>query len=207
MTASPSARLHHALLLVAMLVGSVAWADEPTKAARGHFRQGQSHFELGEFQAALDEFKEAYRLWNDPALLFNIGQCQVKLGDDQGALHSYRSYLRKSANAPNRSYVEGRIAEIERRLKTPEPPAPEPPKAERALAPHLPLLAPPPPPPTLRLSEPVERPAPSAPIYTHWWLWTGLAVIAASATTAILLTRNRSQSCGGGVDYCSSLPK
>jgi len=102
------------VLAIAALSG-VARADDGREQALTHFRVGHKHYNLGEFAEALREFKEAYRLKDDPAFLFNLGQCQWKLHDDEGALHSYRAYLRLKKDAPNRTEVEARVLDLERR--------------------------------------------------------------------------------------------
>jgi hypothetical protein len=84
--------------------------------ARQHFQEGAKHSYLGEYEEALAEFKEAYRAKDDPAFLFNIGQCQYKLLDGNGALLSFRSYLARARNPTNREEAEEKIAELEGRL-------------------------------------------------------------------------------------------
>jgi tetratricopeptide (TPR) repeat protein len=88
-------------------------AEEKAKA-REHYQKGLTHYDIKEFSEALIEFKNAYRIVQDPAFLFNIAQCYRKLGQDVEALDYYRNYVRRFPNAPNRAEVDHRIQEIER---------------------------------------------------------------------------------------------
>lgn len=190
-----------AMVLLALLSGAANAADDVREQAMAHFKEGQKHFNLGEFDAALRDFREAYRLKDDPALLFNIGQSQFKLGDLAGALHSYRAYLRSSKEAPNRPEVERRISEIEKRIgRAGDGPSPMPPAAPPAAWPAAgsseqagtppQLAAPsapatPPPAPMVAAPAPPEPP-PSGAIYTRWWFWTVVGVlVVGSAATAV----------------------
>ena len=116
-------------LLAAVLVAPVTRAASPedkTKA-REHFQNGLVHYDLGEFGEALSQFKDAYRMVQDPAFLFNIAQCHRRLGQNVEALDFYRNFLRRSPNAANRGEVERRIQEIEREIQsTHAPPHPTP---------------------------------------------------------------------------------
>ena len=94
--------------------------EEKTKA-REHYQKGLTHYDIKEYSDALAEFKNAYRVVQDPAFLFNIAQCYRKLGQDVEALDYYRNYLRRFPTAPNRGEVERRIQEIERELATKAP--------------------------------------------------------------------------------------
>jgi len=88
-------------------------AEDKAKA-REHYQKGLTHYDIKEFSEALTEFKNAYRIVQDPAFLFNIAQCYRKLGQDVEALDYYRNYMRRFPNAPNRGEVDRRIQEIER---------------------------------------------------------------------------------------------
>jgi tetratricopeptide (TPR) repeat protein len=124
------------LLLSFAGAGARAQTTEDAVArARRLYESGAKHYYLGEFADALADFKEAYRAKDDPALLFNIGQCQYKLGDAAGALHSFRSYLHLAKNPTNGAEAEARVAELQAR----EGAAPGP-----ALPPAAATISPPP---------------------------------------------------------------
>lgn len=196
-------------------------ADDAVEKARTHFREGEKHYNLGEFADALREFKDSYRLKNDPVLLYNIGQCQLKLGDDRGALHSFGRYLRLALapDSPNRKVAEDKIAQIEQRLRggpgltpasspesDPHRPAPaftegRPPlsvAAGRTSSPAVPALADP------FAGAGRQRDARIEPrsLYRRWWGWAVAAGVVAGAVTTLLIA-NRG---GGGPDCLGVSP-
>jgi tetratricopeptide (TPR) repeat protein len=123
--------------LVALLLGvSPAYADEPPAAphaeqdtaARAAYLEGARHFDLAEYQAALESFKRSYQLSGAPALLYNIGQCHLHLGQRAEALHFYRTYLQLSPDTTDRAQVERLIVTLE----APAPSATPPPHRSRA---------------------------------------------------------------------------
>jgi hypothetical protein len=73
----------------------------------------------------------AYKIKDDPALLFNIGQAHRLAGHNAEALRFYKTYLTKVPEASNRSEVETKMADlatqIEREKQGVAPPAPTPP--------------------------------------------------------------------------------
>jgi tetratricopeptide (TPR) repeat protein len=171
-----------AFLVAALLIAHTAHAENRAKA-RDAYRSGLQHYDLTEYAEALNAFKEAYRNFEDPAILFNIGQCYRQLGDKEQATRFYRNYLNKVPNAANRDEVRELIARLDKMLSeervsraapplgvepAPSKPEPEPAKPEPAPAPAptatpVVVVAPPPPPP---------------PVYKRWWLWTIVGVAA-----------------------------
>jgi tetratricopeptide (TPR) repeat protein len=131
-----------------------------TKTAREHYKRGVAHYDLNEYAPALEEFKAAYRAVQDPSLLFNIAQCHRRLGQKGDALYFYRSYLRRSPEAPNRAEAERHIQELERELAS-VPSAP-PPVAASPPAPVPAVVVPPAGAPTASY---VQLPAPAPPPY------------------------------------------
>ena len=188
--------------------------EEKTKA-REHYQKGLTHYDIKEYSDALAEFKNAYRVVQDPAFLFNIAQCYRKLGQDVEALDYYRNYLRRFPTAPNRGEVERRIQEIERELATKAPASSGTPPAVVAPAPSRPPadtikpLTPPPaasgPAPVLPAPTPAHAgTSPPAAVvttspeasggggggepafYQRWWFWTGVgALVAAAVVTGV----------------------
>jgi hypothetical protein len=82
-------------------------------AARAHTRQGSAYYDLNRYQEAYGEFEQAYLLEQDPALLYNMGQCQRKLGNAEQALHFYRTYLRRAPQGPLTVEAEKRVRELD----------------------------------------------------------------------------------------------
>ena len=93
--------------------GPAQSAGTSTTAARTHARQGLAFYDLNRFQEAYLEYEQAYLLEQDPALLYNMGQCQRKLGNNEEALHFYRIYLRRVSKGPSAVEAEKRVRELE----------------------------------------------------------------------------------------------
>lgn len=112
----------HRLQLVALLLAALAAPpahakdDAVTAQAKERWKSGTRHYDLAEYAAALDDFKEAYRLREDPAFVFNIAQCHRFLGHHDDAIRFYQTYLRQSPAAPNRADVEALILGEERAI-------------------------------------------------------------------------------------------
>jgi tetratricopeptide (TPR) repeat protein len=162
-----------AVAVIALCFIRTAHAEDKDRA-REAYRQASQHYDFGEYQAALDGFKEAYRNYEDPAFLFNIAQCHRALGHKQDAVTFYRSYLRKSPDAPNREYVQKMITDLEAAIAA-DNVAHKLPESGPAVAP----TAPPPP-----VAVVPTQPPPSAvtshaekPVYRRWWLWTTIAAV------------------------------
>ena len=84
-----------------------------TAAARAHAKQGLAFYDLKRFQEAFGEFEQAYLIEQDPALLYDMAQCQRKLGNNEEALHFYKTYLRRVPKGPSAVEAEKRAREIE----------------------------------------------------------------------------------------------
>jgi hypothetical protein len=95
----------------------VAKTPTPEAEAKARYARGTSYYNLGRFREALAEYEAAYLAVQDPPFLFNIAQCNRKMGRDQEALGAYRSYLRVAPTAPNRLEVQKRIGELERETR------------------------------------------------------------------------------------------
>ncbi len=177
------------VVVVASLVGSVAQAQD-VNAARALFISGSKHFDLGEYDQALADFKEAYRIKEDPVLLYNIAQCQRLLKHDEEALRAYKTFLHRAPDSPVRAEVEQRIAALEeaidaRKRATSMPPdrVLEQQKPPPTVTPPEATVTPPPtqPAPTVATTPAVTEtaPPPRTPVYKRWWLWTAVGAVAA----------------------------
>ena len=180
-------------LLAALAAPRVGQADDKA-AARERYRAGERSYKVGDFHEALAAFKAAYQFSPDPTLLYNIAQCYRQLGETKTALFTYRNYLRERPDAPNRTEVEARIADLERQAAAGAP-GPAPPPAHAPPAPSVPPARPPAPraQPDLALSA-APAPAPEeapAPLMKRWWFWAVAGAVVAGGVTAVLLTRTR----------------
>jgi len=86
-------------------------------AAKAYTKQGAAYYDLGRYADANAEFESAYLIEQDPALLYNMGQCQRKMGKSEEAVHFFRTYLRRAPSGPFASAAEKRIKEIEAETK------------------------------------------------------------------------------------------
>src|SRR5437763_16165369 len=104
------------VLVVAILFGTLsvfaARADESdVNEARDHYRRGTKAFELGSYEEAIKEYAAAYRLRDDPALLYNLGQANRLGNHPTEALRFFRLFLIKVPTKQSRSELEATIAE------------------------------------------------------------------------------------------------
>lgn len=89
-------------------------ADDKKAEAKALYEKGLNHYNLGEFDPAIAAFRAAYAISSAPGLLFNIAQSFRLKKDYEQASYFYTTYLRLKPDAPNRSDVEQRIAEMDK---------------------------------------------------------------------------------------------
>jgi tetratricopeptide (TPR) repeat protein len=189
-------------LLVATLIGFLVWvpsAHAGKAEARDAFRKGTQHYNLGEYKEAFAAFKDAYRYYEDPSFLFNIGQCQRQLDQKRDAIRSFKAYLRESQNAPNRVEVEKLIASLETALREEQAGSPPigtmPPNRDAAQRP-TPL------PESSEHTGVVQKgPETRTPVYKKWWLWTAVGAVAVGLAVGLGVGLTQSSS----VQYPSAM--
>ena len=103
-----------AQLVVAGGLGGAVLADDASDARR-HAQRGTSLAASGKCRQAVMAFDKALAILRDPALLFNRAECHRKLGDDAAAIDDYKQFLADLPRAPNRTDVEKRIADLQRK--------------------------------------------------------------------------------------------
>jgi tetratricopeptide (TPR) repeat protein len=188
------------LLLLASVRVRAADADD----AKAHYQRATAHFAVGEYREAAVEYEEAFKLKQDPAILFNAAQSLRLAGDNQKALLLYNNIIKLY---PSTQYARDSRERIEKLAQSGTSPP-------TAMPPAPPAVAPPPvtpiasAPATGRSSPalaPALAPAPTAPeasplvvssappgssedhpIYTRWWFWTAAAAVAAGAAITIV---------------------
>ncbi len=94
-----------------------AQAGEAKARAKVHFERGIAAYKEGRFKDAIDAFLDAHEQYPSPVLSFNTARAYEKMGDSAGALRFYREYLRQSPTASDRTTVEQRVAELEKKLE------------------------------------------------------------------------------------------
>jgi tetratricopeptide (TPR) repeat protein len=128
-------RRTHALLaaLAALVTTTIGRADDPRDDARAHYARGLALVGQNGYEGALREFNEAYAISPEFAVLYNIGQAHVALGQAAEAIEVLSRYLRDGGNRvppARRAQVQFQIAVLRSSLPNPELP----PEAEAARA-------------------------------------------------------------------------
>lgn len=99
--------------------GAQAQDDAATARARDLFTRGVAAYEAGRLDEAADLLAQADAIVPSPALAYNLGRVNERMGRVEEAVRYYRRYLHDAApEATERAAVEARIAalaELERR--------------------------------------------------------------------------------------------
>ncbi|HEY5946729.1 MAG TPA: hypothetical protein VIV40_14600 [Kofleriaceae bacterium] len=106
------------MFVFALLVGvwaSPAYADDREKALK-LFEDSDKAYKAGKFEKATELLREAYGLYPEPLLLYNLGRAQEGLGDSQGAVESYEKYLAEAKEIKDRGAIERRIATLKAQI-------------------------------------------------------------------------------------------
>lgn len=110
------------LFVIAIMVGAwatSAYADDRDKARQTAielFEASDKAYKAGNFEEATALLREAYGLYPEPLLLYNLGRAQEGLGDLQGAVESYERYLRDAQEIKDRGAIERRIETLKAQL-------------------------------------------------------------------------------------------
>ena len=122
----------------ALCAPATAGAQRGSGSIERAHREGKQAFAAGDYETAAARFDEAYLLSDDPTYLFNLAQAQRLNGDCRAAFGSYREFLDKVPDAPNRADVEDKLAALEGCARPPArlmpTPVPQPAAARRELA-------------------------------------------------------------------------
>jgi tetratricopeptide (TPR) repeat protein len=166
------------VLLVLVLLGGVAVADDHPDRPINPGLVGERLYNEGRYAEAAKEFIKAYELAPRPALLFDIAQSYRFAGDCSAAAAYYRKFVDAVKDAPNldkvQKYLDQMDACVAAQEKKPEPPAPPP----------SPPPAPPPPSPSAVVVAPPPAAEPADPGVTkrHTGVALGIVGLAAVAT-------------------------
>lgn len=93
--------------------------DPRLAEARERFLEALRAYDRDDYNGALLQFRAAYELAPRAAILFNIAQCQERLGDLQGALGTYQHFLHASDEQlpeEQRRAAFERVRQLERQL-------------------------------------------------------------------------------------------
>lgn len=81
--------------------------------AKELYIKGNTQYNLGRWKEAIDLFTQAYEAYDNPDLLFNIGQAYRQDGNCSKAIFFYKRYLALKPNAANRAEVEAFITKLQ----------------------------------------------------------------------------------------------
>ncbi len=99
-----------------------ALADQDAAAiaeARQRYAQGAEFFRRERYSAAIAELTEAYRLWQNPTILYALGQAYEGDGQVQAAIDTYQRYLDTTPEGDERrADIENRTRLLNRLLAT-----------------------------------------------------------------------------------------
>ncbi len=146
--------------------GTPSWAADAT-AGRKHLRKASQFVAKGNCKAALPEFTRAYQALKDASILFNRGECYRKTNQPSKAVDDYKQFLEEIPDAPNRTQVQARIAELEGHRELPPPMMPPPAPASTVTSPVAPPAAAPASPvaaPAANTAPPPAAPEPLLPL-------------------------------------------
>jgi tetratricopeptide (TPR) repeat protein len=105
-------------------MASVAYA-EPSAADKQHAgelaQESQAHYKRGEFEVSAALLRQAYSLYPEPNLLYNLGRSLEGFGDKQGAVNAYKDYLATAAQIEDRGAIERRIAILQSEIDKAKP--------------------------------------------------------------------------------------
>lgn len=176
--------------------------DDPVTArAKIHLEAGVAYFNDGKYVDAEREMIRASELRSVPELMYNLAQCQERLGALERAVVSYRAYVKGRPSAEDAAEVERHIAELEKRIAelkasqgAPRPAGSEPAPAPLSSAP--PAAAPAPAPPEKVIFKEIivyREPPPKAGRSVRYVGYGLLGLVAAGLATGIVFAVTNAQ--------------
>jgi tetratricopeptide (TPR) repeat protein len=118
-------------------MGGSAVADDANnkKRAQELATESAAHYKRGEFEISVALLRQAYGLYPEPNLQYNLGRSLESLGDAKGAIEAYENYLANGKNIEDRGAIERRVATLKADLadkeKRDKPPVVNPPLADK----------------------------------------------------------------------------
>ena len=123
------------VIVITAITGVAAYAQPkpaPDPAAKARalelFDQSDVHYKKGEFEDAAKLLREAYDIYPEPLLLYNLARALEGMGDLSGAIEHYEKYLQSGTEIVDRPAIERRLATLkEQQRKAAEAGKPLPP--------------------------------------------------------------------------------
>ena len=122
-----------------LLASATAVGEDDAKA---HYQKATAHFAVGEYHDAAIEYEEAFKLKQDPAILFNAAQSFRLAGDNQKALLLYNNIIKLYPSTQYAKDSKERIEKLSQAATAPPSPTPAP---VTPVPPPAPVVVAPPP--------------------------------------------------------------
>lgn len=178
-----------------LVLSSVAAADPkaapPKQRAAQLAAESAQHYKRGEFEVSVALLRQAYALYPQPNLLYNLARSLEGMGDAKGAVEAYENYLDTAKDVEDRGAIERRVDTLKAQLAAKQPavetkpePLPEPksePKPE-------PKVEPKPEPLPQVTAAPADEPRPTK---LPWVVIAGGVAIAGGGLGAGILANSR----------------
>jgi tetratricopeptide (TPR) repeat protein len=78
--------------------------------------QAAQHYKRGEFEVSAALLRQAYALYAEPNLLYNLARSLEGMGDKQGAVNAFDRYLATGKDIEDRGAIERRVSLLRREL-------------------------------------------------------------------------------------------
>ena len=92
---------------------AAAAADDPAGRAGALNEQAMTAYDLGNYERSAELLKQAYEIYPDADLLYNLGRAYRSLKQYDKAIETYRAYLRRKPQSPYKNPVQRMIKEME----------------------------------------------------------------------------------------------
>lgn len=197
-----------ALVAAIALLGTAARADVPseadTQAAKIHYQAGEQYYLRGHYPEAVAEFKEAYRLSQAAALLYNMSQAYDRLNDLPHAREYLQKYLDTGQADPSEvASLRDKLKALDRRIAEEKPTGDD---ARRPPAASTPETGP----PTGPTAPPITPAAPPRAEGSHpWrtWKWVAAGTGAGCLVLALLFAADANNMAKKLEDAAGTNPK
>lgn len=97
--------------------GAHAQSDDAKQQAFDLFEQSKQAYQQGNYLKSSQLLRQAYALEPDPILLYNLGRSLDSLGDLQGAVNAYRSYLDSKPGPEETQEIREKVDQIQRQIE------------------------------------------------------------------------------------------
>jgi hypothetical protein len=108
-------RVGPALAVLILFGGARANADDAADA-KAHYQKATAHFAIGEYREAAAEYEAAFKLKQDPALLFDAAQAHRLGGDNQRALLQYKNVINLYPGSSYARNAQERMEKLEQAM-------------------------------------------------------------------------------------------